>query len=123
MNLSPSWVPLFTSFGWEARHWSQLGPGNAPDETLLRWAREHDHVLVTQDLDFSHLLFATKDSGPSVAILRMENEFDEANRLRVCAALTSAQAALEQGALLAISERRVRVRRLPISPDAGAEPL
>ncbi len=66
MNLSPDGVPLLASYGWEARHWSTVGPGNAPDTELMRWAREHLHVIVTQDLDFSQLLFATRDAGPSV---------------------------------------------------------
>lgn len=66
MNLSPDWVPLLAARGWEARHWSQLGPGQAPDTELMRWARVEGHVVLTQDLDFSQLLFATRDGGPSV---------------------------------------------------------
>ena len=116
MNLSPDWVPLLASYGWEARHWSTVGPGNAPDTELMRWAREHLHVIVTQDLDFSQLLFATRDAGPSVVLLRMDNEFDPAARDHVCAAITLAESALSCGALLTVSGHRVRLRHLPISP-------
>ena len=117
MNLSPDWVPLLASHGWEARHWSQTGAGNAPDTELMRWAREHGHVVITQDMDFSQLLFATKDNGPSVVLLRMDNEFDPATREHVCAAIAAAAETLETGALLNISARRVRLRRLPVVPD------
>ncbi len=116
MNLSPDWVPLLAARGWEARHWSQLGSGQAPDTELMRWARAEGHVVLTQDLDFSQLLFATRDGGPSVVLLRMENEFDVAARTRVCAALAQAEAALVAGALLTISGHRIRLRHLPLVP-------
>lgn len=118
MNLSPDWVPLLASHGWEARHWGTVGQGNAPDTELMSWAREHQHVVVTQDLDFSQLLYATRETGPSVVLLRMDNEFDPAARDHVCAAITIAEAALSGGALLTISGRRVRLRHLPISPQS-----
>jgi predicted nuclease of predicted toxin-antitoxin system len=116
MNLSPGWVALLAARGWEARHWSQLGPGNAPDTELLRWAREHGHAILTQDLDFTQLLYATQEKGPSVVLLRMENEFDPAARDHVFAAIAQAEEALASGALLSISGRRARLRRLPLVP-------
>ncbi len=39
MNLSPDWIALLAARGWEGWRWSELGPGNAPDADLLRWAR------------------------------------------------------------------------------------
>lgn len=118
MNLSPDWVPLLASHGWEASHWSTIGPGNAPDSALMKWAREHQHVVLTQDLDFSQLLYATREASPSVILLRMDNEFDAAARDHVCAAIALAEAPLKTGALLTISGHRVRLRHLPISPDS-----
>lgn len=115
MNLSPDWVPLLASHGWEARHWSQVGACNAPDTELMRWAREHGHVVLTQDLDFPQLLYATKDNGPSVVLLRMDNEFDSTARDHVCVALALAESDLSAGALLTISGNRVRLRRLPFA--------
>jgi predicted nuclease of predicted toxin-antitoxin system len=82
----------------------------------MRWAREHTHIVVTQDLDFSQLLFVTREAGPSVVLLRMDNEFDEAARHHVCVAMARAESALTTGALLTISGNRVRLRRIPIIP-------
>jgi predicted nuclease of predicted toxin-antitoxin system len=115
MNLSRGWVTLLASHGWQSQHWSNIGPGNAPDTELMRWAREHGHVVLTQDLDFPQLLFTTKDRGPSVVLLRMDNEFDVTARDHVCAALVLAESALAEGALLTISGSRVRLRRLPFA--------
>jgi predicted nuclease of predicted toxin-antitoxin system len=81
----------------------------------MRWAREHQHVILTQDLDFSQLLFVTSEKGPSVVLLRMDNEFETAAREHVCAAIAVAESALSQGALLTISANRVRLRHLPLS--------
>jgi predicted nuclease of predicted toxin-antitoxin system len=114
MNLSQDWVPLLAAHGWEVRHWAAIGPGNAPDTELLRWARENAHVIITQDLDFSQLLFSTRESGPSVVLLRMDNEFDEAARAHVCAAIALAEEHLRKGALLTIVGQRARLRHLPI---------
>ena len=115
MNLSPDWFPLLASHGWEAKHWSNVGPRNAVDTELMRWARQNQHVVLTQDLDFPQLLYATKDSGPSVVLLRMDNEFDTTARDHVCAALALAESDLATGALLTISGHRVRLRRLPFA--------
>lgn len=119
MNLSPEWVGLLSRHGWLASHWSEVGDCRAPDSEIMRWARENESVVITQDLDFSHLLFATAASGPSVVLLRLDNEFDDAARERVCASLALAEAALGKGALLTISESRVRIRLLPIA-DKGS---
>lgn len=114
MNLSPDWIPMLQARNWQARHWSDIGASNAPDTELLAWARENDHVIMTQDLDFSQLLFNTGDFGPSVALLRMKDEFDPSSRENVFRALHLAQDALEAGALLTISGSRARLRKLPV---------
>ncbi len=115
MNLSPDWAPLLAARGWETLHWSAVGAGSAPDSELMRWARENVRVLLTQDLDFSQLLFATREHGPSVVLLRMDSEFDPAAREHVCAALARAESALAAGALLTITGRRIRLRHLPLT--------
>jgi predicted nuclease of predicted toxin-antitoxin system len=114
MNLSPAWVPFLAARGWEAQHWSDIGPGNAPDNDILKWARENNFVVVTQDLDFSQLLFATRDSGPSVVLLRLSDEFGEAAREFVVSAIAEARETLADGALLTVGDTRVRLRRLPL---------
>lgn len=114
MNLSPEWLGVLNQAGWEASHWSNIGAPTAPDTELLIWARHHGWVVLTQDLDYSELLFQTRAGTPSVVLLRLRNELDVAQQARVCALLRTAGAALVTGALLVIDERRARLRRLPI---------
>jgi predicted nuclease of predicted toxin-antitoxin system len=55
MCLSPKWVEALNAAGFEARHWSSLGAGNAPDSTIFAFARRDGSVVLTADLDFGTL--------------------------------------------------------------------
>ena len=66
MNLSPRWVELLNKARFDAAHWSTLGPTNATDVQIMSFAREHDYVVLTHDLDFSAILAATHEMKPSV---------------------------------------------------------
>lgn len=114
MNLSPEWIQVFAAHGWMAQHWSRIGKGDAADEEIFDWARNNNHIIFTQDLDFPQILFASRLGKPSVVLLRIQNELDAAQRDRVCAALRQAVANLETGAILVIDEHHIRLRALPI---------
>ncbi len=64
MNLSPKWVDYLTGEGFEAAHWSDVGPPDAADEAIARWAAAGNYVVLTSDLDFGALLAATRRPGP-----------------------------------------------------------
>ena len=117
MNLSPEWVPLLAGHGWEARRWSSIGRADDPDEDLIAWASAHRWVVLTQDLDFSRILFRTQAAWPSVVLLRVKDEFDADVRQRVCATLRELAPQLETGALVIWTPQRARLRHLPIQPE------
>jgi len=52
INLSPDWVTMLASKGVDAIHWSAAGDVRASDVELMRYARDHDLVVFTHDLDF-----------------------------------------------------------------------
>jgi predicted nuclease of predicted toxin-antitoxin system len=114
MNLSPRWITLLADAGIEARHWSTLGPANAPDAEIMTYARANDYVVLTHDLDFSAILAATHGEKPSVVQIRTDdlnlNEIGE----QVVAALLQMTSDLEEGALLTIDPKRTRLRLLPL---------
>jgi predicted nuclease of predicted toxin-antitoxin system len=72
MNLPPSWVQFFVENRFAAVHWSTIGASRASDKALMLWAAEHDHIVVTCDLDFPVLLAATRHHDPSVVLVRSE---------------------------------------------------
>jgi predicted nuclease of predicted toxin-antitoxin system len=70
MNLSPSWIASLESGGHSAVHWSSIGSPSARDTEIMAWARENSHIVLTNDLDYGALLFATAAASPSVIQIR-----------------------------------------------------
>jgi len=114
MNLSPEWRPFLEENGFEAVHWSVIGDGNASDETIMQWARDHEHVVLTHDLDFGALLAHTRKGGPSVIQVRTQDVSPKQLGPLMLGALRAHQLALASGALITIDESKSRVRILPI---------
>jgi predicted nuclease of predicted toxin-antitoxin system len=59
MNLAPRWVQTLVAAGHDAVHWSTRDRLSAPDATICKHARDHDFVLITNDLDFPRILAHT----------------------------------------------------------------
>lgn len=121
MNLTPRWVGFLESHGFEAKHWSAAGDPKAPDSVVMQWAREHAFVGFTNDLDFSALLAATRERGPSVIQVRNPNLLPEAIGHDVVRVPRMRSAELETGAIVTIDKPGARVRVLPIL-SRGGEP-
>ena len=116
MNLSPRWIRVLTDAGFDAAHWSSLGPANAPDSEIMRYASAHDYVVLTHDLDFSAILAATHGEKPSVVQIRAEDVSPEVIGANVITALGQMTDELEQGALVTVDPNRTRLRILPLQP-------
>ena len=114
MNLSPEWVGVLESRGYEALHWSQVGDKGAEDTEILEWARAHGYIVFTNDLDFGRLLALTYAKGPSVLQIRGSDLLPESAGEVVLAALEECGQVLEEGALLVVDREDFRVRVLPI---------
>jgi predicted nuclease of predicted toxin-antitoxin system len=114
MNLSPVWVSFLAERGFEAIHWSAVGPGSAPDTELLRWAAEHDHIVLTADLDFGAILAATGIQKPSVIQVRSDVLTPHVIGDAVAAALRQSWRDLLDGALISVDPVRARLRILPL---------
>ncbi len=114
MNLSPQWVESLAQESINAIHWCTVSAANATDETIFEYARIHQCVILTQDLDFSQILFSTAQNGPSVILLRIRDEFDPTSLKRITLTIHSCTKELNQGALLTISDHKARLRVLPL---------
>jgi predicted nuclease of predicted toxin-antitoxin system len=117
MNLSPEWVPFLEQAGFACVHWSAVGNPRASDAELMAWAREHDHVVFTHDMDFGALLAATRAVGPSVLQARVKDTMPSALGADVVRVLHMRREALVRGALVTIDKTHSRVRVLPIRSD------
>ncbi|MCC6364587.1 MAG: DUF5615 family PIN-like protein [Bryobacterales bacterium] len=97
MNLTPRWVPYLISAGHECAHWSDLGPGDTPDDVIFEVACLHGFVVITNDLDFPRILAHTREAKPSVVLLRGEPLIPELRGQPLLNAIASSQADLESG--------------------------
>ena len=113
MNLSPDWVKVLKTAGWETVHWSSVGDMRASDDIIMSWARENGYMIFTHDLDFGVLLALTRAENPSVIQVRSQDIFPQALGARLVKLLKEHQPALEKGAILTVDERKSRVRILP----------
>ena len=114
MNLSPMWVQALRDAGYEAVHWSDIGPPAAPDTEILLWARTNGHVVLTSDLDFTAILASTHGMVPSVVQLRAQDLLPSVIGPVTLSALRQFAEDLAAGSLLSVDPLRARVRRLPL---------
>jgi len=115
VNLSPSWIDVFREHALEALHWTSVGDIAAKDREIVEWAREHQCVIFTHDLDFTTILALTNASGPSVIQVRTQDVTPSKLAGKVVGALRDHARAIEAGAVVVIEEARSRVRILPLS--------
>lgn len=73
MNLSPIWEEYLITNGYEAIHWIRVGAPNAPDKLIFEYARNHNYIVFTNDLDFGAILAATNAEAPSVFQVRTQD--------------------------------------------------
>ncbi|MBW4608204.1 MAG: DUF5615 family PIN-like protein [Hassallia sp. WJT32-NPBG1] len=114
MNLSPDWVPVLESAGFEAVHWSTIGNPSATDKEIMAWALTNDYIVFTHDLDFGTLLAMTQANAPSVIQVRSQDIIPAKLGNLVINALRQFQQELEMGALVTVDEAKAKVRILPI---------
>lgn len=114
MNLSPAWVDILEAEGWETEHWHSVGEPNAPDAEIMVWARDHGYYVLTNDLDFSAILAATRAEGPSVVQIRAQDLAPATLAPTLVTVLRQYAPNLASGAILTLDARGSRVRALPL---------
>ncbi|MCK6450316.1 MAG: DUF5615 family PIN-like protein [Alphaproteobacteria bacterium] len=114
MNLSPRWAAVLAEAGFEAVHWSTIGAPDAPDREVMAFAKSHDLVVLTHDLDFGAILAVTQGRKPSVVQIRSQNLSPDLIGRAVTDALRQMIEELRSGALLTIEPGQARLRLLPL---------
>jgi predicted nuclease of predicted toxin-antitoxin system len=119
-GLPRSTVELLCADGWDVVHAYQCDLSTAKDEQLLEYARDQNRVICTLDADFHSILAVTGASRPSVVRIRQQGlrAADVASLLkRVWKEIGDS---LEHGAAVTVTERAIRLRRLPMTSEQDA---
>jgi len=114
MNLSPQWCEILSRHDLQAVHWAFVGDPRATDTTLMEWARTNDCIVVTHDLDFSAILAATGENGPSVIQIRSQKLLPDHLESLLVSTVEQFAEPLETDAIIVIDETRFRIRMLPL---------
>jgi len=115
MNLSPRWTAFLAASHIEAIHWSVIGKADAPDVEIMEYAKTNGYAVFTNDLDFGAILAVTHADKPSVIQIRMGDVIPDSTAAPIISALLYLAADIENGALVTIDPRKVRVTMLPLS--------
>lgn len=116
MNVPRVLCARLREHGHECRHVADLGMAQSADSDILLAASQTGEVVLTHDLDYGELLALSGDAGPSVVIFRLRRVLVDDLLGKLLVAWPRIEAALENGAVVIIGDRSVRVRDLPIEP-------
>lgn len=100
--------------GWDVVHVSEIGMSRADDADILQRARSESRVCATLDADFHSLLATTGERSPSVIRIRKEGLDAAALAMLLQGIWPRIEDTLDSGALVTVTERSIRVRRLPV---------
>ena len=114
MGISPNTVVNLTDAGHDAVHLVDEGLDRLPDSEILSKARIEERIVITHDLDFGDLMAASGARLPSVIIFRLANMAAVNVNRYLELIVKNHSEVLQQGAILSVSEQRIRVRTLPI---------
>lgn len=113
-GLPRSAVELLRADGWDAVHVVECGLSSAPDEQIMEYARANGYVVCTLDADFHSMLAVSGSIGPSVVRVRREGLRGPGLASLLKRIWDEVGDAIKNGAAVTVTDRAVRVRRLPI---------
>ena len=116
MGISPKTVAFLHALGLDAVHLSEQGLERLPDLVIVEKARQEGRIVLVHDLGFGELVAASGTTLPSVITFRLRNMHPNRVNGTLQSILSEHGEALEQGAMMSVTEGQVRMRRLPLSP-------
>ncbi|EFC81774.1 DUF5615 family PIN-like protein [Parafrankia sp. EUN1f] len=116
-NLSNTLATGLREAGHDVLHVRDVELGAADDTTVLGFARDERRVLISADTDFGGILARSELDSPSVILFRREGGRRPVEQLRLLLAnLDQLAEALKDGSMIVLTDRLVRVRKLPLIP-------
>ena len=115
LHISPLTVEFLRSLGHDVVRVSEIAPANTEDEAIIAIASQQERVILTQDLDFSDLIALAGKKLPSVISLRLSSSRIEYVNQVLQRILPDLEQDVLMGMIIAVKDRHIRRRRLPIT--------
>jgi predicted nuclease of predicted toxin-antitoxin system len=113
-GLPRSAASLLRDAGIDAVHTGECGLAASTDTEIIDYARQENRIVVTLDADFHTLLMLHHAIAPSVIRLRIQGLRADATADIVRSLLDRCGAELARGAMISVTEDRVRIHYLPV---------
>jgi predicted nuclease of predicted toxin-antitoxin system len=117
MGVSPRCIEWLRSQGYDAIHLYEQGLHKSPDNEILCKAKNENRILLTMDLDFTHLISKVGvDDLPAIVIFRISDQRPQNVRIKLDTILPILNNCIESNSfILVVSDNKVRIRNLPIN--------
>ena len=113
--ISPLLADALRQVGHDAVHVRDYQLQSADDSAIFERAARERRVIITADTDFGFLLARRKTRKPSVLLFHHSFSHRPSEQTRILLEnLPPLTPALEQGSLVVLESRRIRIRTLPI---------
>ena len=114
--LAPSVADRLRREGYDAVHVRDRNKQAASDVEILQLAESEGRVIVSADTDFGTLLALRSQRRPSFVLLRRQKDTSPSKTADLLInTLPRIRSDLESGAVVVISDERLRIRALPVS--------
>jgi predicted nuclease of predicted toxin-antitoxin system len=122
-NLSMVVAHALTAAGYDATHVAHHGMDAASDLEIAAFAEAHGAAVVSADSDFATLLALSGHTAPSLILLRSADALSPREQAGLLIAnLPAVAEELSAGAVVSLSARHLRVRRLPLPSAPSHRP-
>ena len=109
-----STAKILRSYGWDTVHVGDIGMSLATDVEIIEKGLVDQRVIVTLDSDFHAQLAVTGAQFPSTIRVRIEGLRGEELATLLIENWNKIEQQLTQGAMITITEKSIRIRKLPI---------
>ncbi len=114
IGISPGAVIFLRDQGYDAVHLIEQQLHRLSDPEIITKAKLEERIVLTHDLDFGDLMAASGDSLPSIVIFRLPDMCPQNVNKHLQIMVGQYQKLLEAGAILSVTQSRIRVRILPL---------
>ena len=117
-GLPLSAAALLRDAGLDTIHVGEIEMSEAEDTEIIQRAKEEGRTVATLDADFHALLALDEAIAPSVIRIRIERLRAKSLTELLLNVITECEEELQQGAAVTVEPSRIRIRRLPLLPNA-----